>query len=79
MRRCLVAMDCDDDHSTGCSRVADAAIAALEIGEAGPFSVTVQGTEVRFGGITLEDVTQSRTPSGRAYRKTVLLAVWFYE
>jgi hypothetical protein len=79
LRRCLVEVGCDDDHATGAAQLADVVIAALTPYESGPFSVSVSGTEVRFGSILLEDVIQTRGLRERDYRKTALFAVTFYE
>jgi hypothetical protein len=79
LRRCLVEVSCDDDHSTGASKLCDAVTNALEAFESGPFSVFVSGTEARFGSIALRDVFQGRSLRERTHRKTATVEVWVYE
>lgn len=78
-RRCLVELSAHATTSSGSSALLDAAIAALDEYERGPRSVTVNGSEVRFGAIHLDDVQQAQPAREKSYRKAAHFVVWAYE
>lgn len=78
-RRCLVELSAHGITSGSSSSLLDVAIAALTPYESGPFSVTVGGTEARFGAIHLDDVQQAQPARERSYRKAAQFVVWVYE
>lgn len=73
--RCLVEIAANAEKSTPASEVLDAVVGALTPYESGPFSVGL----VRFGGIHLDDVTQSQPARAHAYRKAARFIVVVYE
>lgn len=79
MRRCLVELSAHATTSSAASALIDVGIQALDEYESGPHSVTVSGTEVRFGAIHLDDVQQAQPARERSYRKAALYVVWAYE
>jgi hypothetical protein len=69
IRRCLFEVSAHAATSTAASQLCDAIIEAMTPRETGPFSVTIQGGEARFGYVHLDDVTHAFGVRAGVYRK----------